>query len=81
MPVRLSDLDPKLAGGFLRFDCPACSLNGNAHGIRVPLLPQIDRFGQSWGHSGEFPDSLTLTPSIDAGCLHGHIVNGEIRRA
>jgi hypothetical protein len=77
--MKLSELDPKLSdSGFLRFDCPACSKSWNAHGIRVPLAPAVDGRGQSWQHTGAFPDSLTLTPSVDAGCWHGRIVNGEI---
>lgn len=76
--MTLRDLNPKLSGGFLRFDCPVCTANDNAHKIRVPLAPATDRFGQSWQHTGEYPDTLTLRPSIDAGCWHGHITNGEI---
>jgi len=76
--MKLADLDPKLAGGFLRFDCPVCSKIGDCHAIRVPLAPQVDRHGQSWQHAGQFPDTLTLTPSVNAGCWHGHITNGEI---
>lgn len=30
------------------------------------------------GTGGEFPDTLTLTPSVDAGCWHGYIQNGQI---
>lgn len=76
--MRLSELDPKLANGFLRFDCPVCSTKGDSHAIRVPLAPQTDRWGQSWHYSGEYPESLTLSPSVDAGCWHGNITNGEI---
>lgn len=77
--MKLQDLDPKLSdSGILRFDCPVCSAVGNSHGIRIPLAPAIDRHGQSWEHTGIFPESLTVNPSIDAGCWHGHIVNGEI---
>ena len=82
--MKLRDLDPRLRGGdlasgaFLVFDCPACSPKGDAHGIRVPLAPKVDQNGQSWQHSGEFPDTLTLSPSINAGCWHGWIENGEI---
>lgn len=77
--MRLRDLDPKMTGtnenGWLRFDCP---LPGHSHSIRVPL-------GTShWTASGEFPDTLTLTPSVNADsaefpCWHGHITNGEVK--
>ena len=77
--MKLRDLDPKLSdSGILRFDCPTCSPKGNAHGIRVPLAPAVDKYGQSWQHTGEFPDTLTLTPSVNAGCWHGSIKNGDI---
>ncbi len=77
--MRLRDLNPKLsADGFLRFDCPTCTPQGNAHAIRVPLAPAVDQYGKSWQHTGEFPDSLTLTPSVNAGCWHGSITNGEM---
>jgi hypothetical protein len=77
--MKLSELDPKLSdNGFLRFTCPVCSKVGNAHGIRIPLAPTVDKYGHSWKHSGEFPDSLTVTPSINAGCWHGWITNGDV---
>lgn len=69
--MRLTTLDPKLSdGGWLRFDCPVCVKN---HGIRVPLGP-----GSQWSATGEFPETLTVSPSIDVGCWHGHIVEGEV---
>jgi hypothetical protein len=71
--MRLTDLDPKLTALTLRFDCPACSLAGKSHGIRIPVA------GSHWTVSGEFPDSLTVLPSIDSGCWHGFITNGEVR--
>lgn len=76
--MKLTDLDARVKNGVLIFDCPTCSASGNAHGIRVALAPTVDVHGQSWQHSGEFPN-LTLTPSVDAGCWHGFITNGEIR--
>lgn len=77
--MKLCELDPKLdKSGFLRFDCPVCSKNGNTHGIRVPLAPALDGQGHSWQYTGEFPNTLSLMPSIDVGCWHGFITNGEI---
>jgi hypothetical protein len=78
MARRLSDFDPRMRGGFLVFDCPTCAPQGNAHGIRVPLAPQQDQHGQSWQYSGEFPETISLTPSVDAGCWHGFITNGDV---
>lgn len=76
--MKLTELNPKFGrDGFLVFDCPVC--NGDrAHRIRVSLAPALDKRGQSWSHIGEFPDSLTLTPSVDAGCWHGFIKAGEV---
>lgn len=71
--MRLSELDPKLTTETLRFDCPTCTKEGNAHGIRIPAS------GGTWTLSGEFPDSLTVTPSIDVGCWHGFIKDGEVK--
>ena len=77
--MRLSELDPKLSDtGYMRFDCPVCSTKGNAHAIRIPLSPAVDQHGQSWQHTGAFPDSLTVNPSVNAGCWHGWIKNGEV---
>ena len=28
--------------------------------------------------TGAFPDSLTVNPSVNAGCWHGWIKNGEV---
>ena len=62
--MRLADLNPKLEGvldeGILRFDCPL----GHAHKIRVPVGRYGKEFG--WAALGNFPDSLTLSPSIHA---------------
>lgn len=75
--MTLADVDARIKGGFLIFDCPNPECPNGRHGIRVPLAPQVDRHGQSWQHSGELPN-LTLTPSVDAGCWHGFIRNGEL---
>lgn len=72
--MRLSELSPKLVADILVFDCPCGNCGGR---VRVPLTPLIEN-GRSWQHSGEFLDSLSLTPSVNAGCWHGHITNGEI---
>lgn len=85
--MRLTDLAPKLEGtladGVLRFDCPL----GHAHKFRVKIgvVASGATYPYTWGASGEFPDTLTLTPSIDAvkhftGCTwHGFITNGEVK--
>jgi hypothetical protein len=62
--MRLRDLNPKLSGtlgsGILRFDCPL----GHPHKIRVPVSRSGER--PAWKASGAFPDTVTLTPSINA---------------
>jgi hypothetical protein len=45
------------------------------------LTPAVDRNGRSWTHTGEFPETLSVTPSIDAGCWHGFITQGNITNA
>lgn len=99
--MKLADLHPELVGsverGKLYFDCPH---PGCAHTVCVLISKQPYHEEPSehpdqkpvkiWQASGEFPDSLTLSPSIDlvevdeAGnkirtiCWHGHIQNGAI---
>ena len=79
--MKLTDLDPKLSeGNILTFDCPVCK-GDNAHKIRVPLKPAPpNASGCSWDHTGSFPDTLSITPSINAGegCWHGYITNGQL---
>lgn len=76
--MKLRDLQPRFNGRFLVFDCPCGKCGGR---IRVALAPQQDSQGQAWNYTGEFPDSLSLTPSVNAGCWHGYITNGEVRPA
>ena len=72
--MKLRDLDPKLDGevarGILEFDCPL----GHPHTIQVPIGSMCER---AWASSGEFPDSLTLSPSILA--HEGHPKDWELR--
>lgn len=93
--MRLTDLEPKLVGtverGVLTFFCP---YPGHGHKLRVPLTGgpagEIDGV-RHWHAEGTFPDTLTLTPSIDADgpsrrrklnpgpCWHGFVTDGEVR--
>ena len=69
----------------LLFNCPKCN---PTHRIQVgfhdrDLLPhhasQSREGGPSrWHASGTGLADLTLTPSIDSGCWHGFITNGEV---
>jgi len=74
--MKLTDFEPNMAGGFLVFWCPACR-GEHDHRIRVPIAPTVFH-EHSWRPAGEFPATLTLTPSIDAGCWHGNLTNGEL---
>ncbi|MCU1384990.1 MAG: hypothetical protein JWL71_3687 [Acidobacteria bacterium] len=57
--LRLSALNPALHdNGFLSFDCPV----GHPHRITIPISPEADP--RPWAQTGEFPDSLSLTPSV-----------------
>lgn len=91
--VKLSDLNPRLKGsladGVVIFDCPH---PGCDHQVRVCVSagPSFELTVKIWQASGEFPDTLTLTPSIDivekdekgkvigTRCWHGHVTNGAI---
>ncbi len=78
--MRLTELEPQISGaGILTFWCPNCK-NTEAHKIRVPLAPAVTN-GNSWQHSGQSVENLTLHPSVDAGCFHGYITNGDITPA
>lgn len=61
--MRLSDLKPELRDGVLCFDCP---LGHTAHRLMFHI--------QRWSPTGVFPDSLTLTPSIQ---VYGGVPNDE----
>lgn len=93
--------------GFLRFDCPhpGCTHQVGVYISAAPFhtreLREHERVFENpagpipkvkvWQASGEFPDTLTLQPSIDlieadedgnkirTLCWHGFITDGEIR--
>ena len=85
--MKLADLDPKLQGtlddGFVIFDCP---FPGHTHRqyVKVHRAPFAKVNGQNtWEARGEFPDTLSLFPSVNADspsypCWHGFITNGEV---
>jgi hypothetical protein len=105
--VKLSELDPKLNGtvrkGVLTHDCPVCK----DHRVRTPISEKpfhevsyspkqfwkngAERMQKIWQASGKFPDTLSLSPSIDiieadengnkirTLCWHGFIQNGDVR--
>jgi hypothetical protein len=85
--MRLRDLNPKLVGtldaGYLRFDCPYPG-HGHVLRVRVHRASYAEVNGErTWQASGEYPDTLTLHPSINADtpdhpCWHGFITNGEV---
>jgi hypothetical protein len=74
------------------FLCPACFAKNagpiGTHGIIVTFkdrgvpndLGSHDKDGNPsrWGVSGTSIDDLTLTPSVDVGCWHGHVTAGRI---
>jgi hypothetical protein len=105
--VKLTELNPELEGtvesGVLKHDCPVCRIHkvvtpiSSAPFHEVSYEPQ--RFWKNgteskkkiWQATGSFPDTLTLSPSINivevnlengevikTVCWHGHIQNGEV---
>jgi hypothetical protein len=98
---RLADLEPGISGtvadGIIFFDCPVCE-GAAAHrvGVLISAQPFHERprkegeLYKVWQASGAFPDSLTLSPSIDlvevdengnkirTRCWHGFIQNGDV---
>lgn len=87
--VRVASL---AAAHAVRFLCPACYAKNNGpvgtHGVMVTFhdrgvpdhLGSRSRQGgpSRWRVSGDSVENLTLTPSIDCECWHGHVTNGEI---
>lgn len=96
---KLTELGPRLQNDVLVFDCPCNRCqdireNPNAERnrrwcdgrIRIPILPQPN----GWTHSGgDFPETITLQPSIQigyqrdnklGGCegWHGYLTNGVL---
>jgi hypothetical protein len=55
--MRLTDLNPTMIDNHVEFDCPM----GHPHRICIPITRSG---GYGWAATGDFPDSLTLTPSI-----------------
>jgi len=57
--MKLADLNPREREyGYVEFDCPA----GHPHRIIVPTDKAF--VANAWARSGEFPATLTLSPSI-----------------
>lgn len=57
--MRLSEFHPTMdENGYLSFDCPI----GHPHRITIPT--DKSKHDGAWSRSGEFPDTLTLSPSI-----------------
>ena len=81
--MRLESLEPRWRAGVLTFDCPCGKCVGR---IRVPTKlatpspSDIAVNHHRWDVSGEFPN-LTLSPSVDAGCWHGFVREGEVTSA
>lgn len=100
--MRLADLKPKLLGtleaGVVVFDCPS----GAKHRLRIHVRrgpagdgPRLDAEPAAtvryWQATGEFPESLTLSPSVNEQhvdpetgsvvhqCWHGHIRDGAVQ--
>lgn len=77
------------------FLCPACFKKNNGpvgtHVVEVGfesrgLLPKQSSHSRSgepsrWRATGTGYDDLTLEPSVDCGCWHGFVRNGEVTNA
>ncbi len=84
---------PQEAQGVM-FHCPGCwAANGGSYGThlvlawfrsppRLPAVPPERSPGPGrWDVSGTGAADLTLSPSVDVGCWHGYIRNGEATNA
>lgn len=70
----LKEFEPSFKNGILMFICPSCK----THRVRVPICPYRDRNDGCWTMTGELPN-ITVTPSINIGCWHKNIVEGEFK--
>jgi len=78
----LSELDPHIDKGQLRFDCPACP---EKHHILIRVTEDqsvYDTDPHCWKISGKLPN-ITTHPSINSAhkgdCgFHGWVKNGEV---
>lgn len=86
MTIRLADLNPSVSelhpDGTTRtlvFDCPICVGDASHHvGANFGIPSSVPAV---WAMSGEFPGTMTLTPSIrmlDRCGWHGFVTNGEV---
>ena len=68
------------AQGIL-FLCPAC-LNKDGHSLLVWFdergVPAEALPAPRWKVTGNSFEDLSLTPSVNAGCWHGFVTNGQI---
>jgi hypothetical protein len=71
--VRLTVLNPRIIELILTFDCPCGKCGGR---LRVPLDGAMTA-KPTWAWNGNLSD-LTLHPSINSGCWHGWIKDGEV---
>lgn len=97
--MRLVDLEPRWTaakttfryaedrrGMGVSFLCPHCRSTRLAVFFKNPIDGHEPAEGELlWDRAGDTFDTLSLSPSIDAGAIqfkqhwHGHITNGEIR--
>jgi hypothetical protein len=54
--MKLTDLNPVMLNSHIAFDCPM----GHPHRIHIPVAER------GWAMTGEFPTTVSLTPSIHA---------------
>lgn len=78
----LSEFDPQWKEGvngelILKMWCP-CGRKSR-HRIRVPITTV--KVETPWRRNGPSFGALTIAPSIDTGCWHGFIEDGQVRHA
>lgn len=77
-----TDLNPRLIGSGVQFDCP-CG-GGKCVPLYIPFADTPNEHGNlgcTWGRKGDSFDNITLTPSIrrmDNCKWHGYVTDGRI---
>lgn len=73
--MRLIELNPRIAGRSINFDCPKCK----THRVMLPLVGNTNA-KRTWSiYNEDDMNKVELRPSIREECCHFTVNNGEVR--
>lgn len=74
----LGKMPDALGANAIMFDCPCARGERLIINLANPIgAPRVA--GNAWAATGKTVDDLSLSPSVNSGCWHGWITNGEAR--